>query len=108
MYLDYGQQPFKHLTATAALRELRHLLGLIGVKEAGRHRTHDIRRGHAKDMQLNGATLYQILKAGEWSSPAFLKYMDMVELEMGATMEAHGETMEAHMCESSSEDVSEA
>ena len=67
--------------------------------DAGKYRTHDFRRGHAKDMQLNGSTLYQILMAGEWRSPTFMSYMDLLELEMGATMEAH-------MAESSSEDES--
>ena len=66
---------------------------------AGKYRTHDWRRGHAKDMQMNGSTLYEILMAGEWRSPSFMTYMDTMELEMGATMEAH-------MAESSSEDES--
>ena len=61
------------------------------------YRCHDLRRGHAKDMQLNGATLYEILAAGEWKSPAFLDYMSLMELETGAVIEAH-------QAESSSED----
>ena len=40
-------------------------------------------------MQMNGSTLYQISMAGEWRSPSFMSYMDLMELKMGATMEAH-------------------
>lgn len=36
-----------------------------------------------------GASLYEILKAGEWSSPAFLNYLDLHELEKEAVVEAH-------------------
>ena len=36
-----------------------------------------------------GASLYEILKAGEWSSPAFLSYLDLHELEKEAVVEAH-------------------
>ena len=36
-----------------------------------------------------GAPLYEILKAGEWASPAFLKYLDLHTLECDAVVEAH-------------------
>ena len=67
---------------------------------AGKYRTHDWRRGRARDMQMNGSTLYQISMAGEWRSPSFMSYMDLMELKMGATMEAH-------MAEFSSKDESD-
>ena len=67
------------------------------MEDAGSYRCHDIRRGHARDLQLNGGSLYEILAAGEWKSPAFLDYLELVELESGAVVEAH-------MAESSSED----
>ena len=40
-------------------------------------------------MQVGGKNLYQILKAGDWKSPAFLAYMDNIELEHGAVAESH-------------------
>ena len=43
----------------------------------------------AKDMQLNGASLYEILAAGEWRSPAFMDYIDKNQLEVYAVLEAH-------------------
>ena len=42
-----------------------------------------VRRGVA------GARLFDILKAGEWKSPAFLLYCDMHKLESSAVVEAH-------------------
>ena len=36
-----------------------------------------------------GARLFDILKAGEWKSPAFLLYCDMHKLESSAVVEAH-------------------
>ena len=96
--LPIGQSPFSGISPAKALAGLRELLGILKMKDAKSFRTQDLRRGHAKDMQLNGATLYEILSAGEWRSPAFLAYLDLMELEMGAVMEAHIE-------ESSSEDV---
>ena len=41
--------------------------------------------------------MYQILSAGEWSSPAYLSYLNLQELEAGAVLLAHVD-------ESSSED----
>lgn len=69
----------------------------LKVPNAGRYRTHDIRRGHTQDLVDNGASLAQILSAGQWKSPAFLQYVDLDELEKGAVIEAHME-------ESSSDD----
>ena len=36
-----------------------------------------------------GAPLYEILQAGEWRSPAFLKYLDMETLERDLVIQAH-------------------
>ena len=69
----------------------------MAAPEAKYYRTHDLRRGHAKDLFQNGATLYEILPAGEWRSPAFLRYIDHCELESSVVWEAHAD-------ESSSED----
>ena len=84
-----GCQPFGVWDKRSLLQKLRQRLHMIGVPEAAKFRTHDFRRGHARDMQVGGKNLYQILKAGDWKSPAFLAYMDKSELEHGAVAESH-------------------
>ena len=82
-------KPFGRITAASALGVLRDMLKQLEVDKAMLYRTHDFRRGHARDMQAWGRTLAEILQAGEWSSPAFMKYLDMMALERDAVMEAH-------------------
>ena len=53
----------------------------MGIDNASLYRCHDLRRGHAKDLQESGAPLWVILEAGEWKSPAFLEYLDIHKLE---------------------------
>jgi hypothetical protein len=48
----------------------------LKVLQAASYGTHDIRRGHAKDLQMSGASLAETLAAGQWRSPAFMKYLD--------------------------------
>ena len=36
-----------------------------------------------------GAPLYEILQAGEWRSPAFLKYLQLHTLERDAVVQAY-------------------
>ena len=95
--LKIGEMAFPGIYAGKALRQLRTMLELLGIENASRFRCHDLRRGHAKDLQLRGANLYEILAAGEWRSKAFLEYLSPGDLEMGAVIEAH-------QAESSSED----
>ena len=95
--LKVGERAFPGIYSGKALRQLRVMLELIGIENASKFRCHDLRRGHAKDLQLRGANLYEILAAGEWRSPAFLEYLSLGDLEMGAVIEAH-------QAESSSED----
>ena len=45
----------------------------------------------------SGAPLWEILAAGEWSSPAFLKYLDLHRLDTELVVQAHA-------CESDSDD----
>jgi len=86
-----GTPLFEGMTSAKVLEQLKLLLHAVGVAEADSYRTHDLRRGHAKDLQLSGkrylcdcegaaavhysagANLYEILAAGEWRSCAFLK-----------------------------------
>ena len=94
-----GCMPFEAFDAKSALSILRGWLQHLGIPDALAYRTHDIRRGHARDLMKGGARLHEILAAGDWKSAAFLKYLDSVELESGATLEAH-------VAESSSDDES--
>lgn len=84
-----GEALFKGFTPSHVLKTLKRHLRQLRITEADSYRTHDFRRGHALDMQLNGKTLYQILEAGQWDSPRFLSYLDLKRLEAGAVVEAH-------------------
>ena len=88
-HLLIGDAPFAGINAGSALAMLRSLLGWLDVPDAGAYRTHDLRRGHAKDLQVSGAGLAEILAAGQWRSPAFLQYLDIEKLELDAVVEAH-------------------
>jgi hypothetical protein len=93
-----GASPFAGVTAAGTRAELRRILARLGVVDAPLYGTHDFRRGHAKDLVENGATIAEILSAGQWRSPAFLQYQDIADLERDAVAEAH-------MDESSDEEV---
>ena len=84
-----GCTPFAQSDARNSLAILRGWLQHLQVPEALLYRTHDIRRGHARDLMKGGARLHEILAAGDWRSAAFLNYLDGIELESGATLEAH-------------------
>ena len=88
--LAHGTPLFTGWTAPTALVELRRLLGVTGVRHAELYWCHDIRRGHALDLQLAGSPLHEILAAGEWRSPAFLQYLDRHALERDMVHEAQG------------------
>lgn len=64
-----GEKVFHGVTAALALQELRSMLHELGIPNAPAYRTHDLRRGHAKDLQLSNAPLSVILRAGEWRHP---------------------------------------
>ncbi len=49
-----GSPLFDGTSASAALAMLKFMLGEVGVKQPLLYRLHDIRRGHAKDLQLSG------------------------------------------------------
>ena len=87
--LPVGFKPFSSLNLRMLNQDLRRRLERVGVGEAQLFRTHDFRRGHAGDLQTSGATLLHILEAGEWRSPAFLKYLDMETMERDLVVQAH-------------------
>ena len=109
-----GTLLFAGISATAAVKALREWLSeYCGVANAHLYRTHDIRRGHARDLQQAGAPLWEILAAGQWRSPAFLRYLDLHKLEEDAVSQSHTDRSEAnavvqaHMEESSDEENGE-
>ena len=83
-----GTMLFKGKTSAIALSELRRMLEILGTPKAREYRCHDLRRGHALDLQLRGAPLHEILAAGEWRSPAFLEYLDRHAAERDMVQEA--------------------
>merc|ERR1712185_131973 len=62
-----GVKVFKEFNAKKALSELKLLLALLEVPNYEQYRCHDLRRGHARDLQLKGAGLAEILDAGRLS-----------------------------------------
>ena len=40
-------------------------------------------------LSCSGAPLWEILEAGEWTSPAFLKYLDLHRLDAELVVQAH-------------------
>ena len=84
-----GSAPFAGFKADFARRELRRKLHRLGIDGGNQYWLHDFRRGHAQDMVDGGGRLGEILLAGEWSSPAFTRYLDMNSLVTSAVVEAH-------------------
>jgi hypothetical protein len=94
---------FEGITACNALQTLRVILKAMRVEGADKYRTHDLRRGHARDLQRNGLrllhmmctrvcyvvgeTMAKILEFGQWKPPAFLSYLDCELLEREAVLE---------------------
>ena len=89
-----GHKLFVGSTPAKATRALRVLLKLARVKSFEAYRLHDLRRGHALDLQMSGASLAEILVAGEWRSSAFTKYLNMHQLKEDLVVQAHLEESE--------------
>ena len=87
--LPVGAQLFEGLTRSNIVDKLRSRLRSLGVPQAEYYRTHDFRRGHAEDLCRSGASLREILRAGEWKSPAFMAYLDLDKLERDLVVQAH-------------------
>jgi len=80
---------FPGMNRTSVLRTLRFLLDKVGVEKSSCYGTHDLRRGHALDLQLAGVSLFAILEVGGWRSPAFLKYLDLHQLDRDLVVQSH-------------------
>ena len=93
--LPEGARPWGGVCGQTALSGLRRRLEQLGLPDPGSYRLHDFRRGHAQDLLEGGSSLTLILKAGEWKSAAFLRYLQVEELEARAVLEAHMNLSEA-------------
>ena len=73
-----GEAPWSPCTAQLAITRLRADLAKLApvVTEPEKYGTHDFRRGHAEDLRASGSSLAEILKAGQWKSAAFLRYVN--------------------------------
>ena len=49
---------------------------------------HSLRRGQPQQILDDGGSLADVLRACQWSSPAFLLYLDFAEVEQEAVMES--------------------
>ena len=87
--LPVGATPFANLSGHVANKLLKECCAKLRVPYAAEVVCHDLRRGHAKDLQQVGASLREILDAGQWRSPRFLKYLDMDSLEKDLVVSAH-------------------
>ena len=106
--LPVGRALFSSISRANALETLRFMLEQVGTPNATKYRTQDLRRGHALDLQMSGAStifvmhtpleitclvcwpgapLAKILLAGEWKPPAFLTYLDCDFLEREAVLQ---------------------
>ena len=59
-----GRKVFAEFTAGGALSTLREILERMQVVNADKYRTHDLRRGHALDLQRSGEVV--VVVACEW------------------------------------------
>ena len=53
----------------------------VGVPNAGRTGTHSFRRGMAQDLVDSKGSLAEVLRAGGWSSSAYLRYLRSAQLD---------------------------
>ena len=67
-----GHKLFEGISAAKATPALRVLLKLAHVKEFETYCLHDLRRGHALDLNVSGASLPEVSAEGEWRSLTFL------------------------------------
>jgi len=94
-----GTMLFDGITPTSAIQSLRTFLRNCDFENCFEYRTHDLRRGHAEDLRVSGASLHEILAAGQWRSPAFLSYIDLEKLERDTVIQAHVDESSDEECD---------
>ena len=86
--LPCSSRPSVRMRADAARAALRARQASLGLADAAAYNLHDFSRGAAHDLAEAGGGLKQLLDAGEWLSPAFLKYLDTEQLEKQVALQA--------------------
>ena len=84
-----GDAPWAGWHATGVRSALRTALRHAGVANADAYGTHSFRRGHAQDIVEFGGRVTDILKAGDWQMPAWMRYLDVEKMERQAVAKAH-------------------
>ena len=84
-----GDAPWAGWCATSVRSALRAALRHVAVGDADAYGTHSFRRGHAQDIVEFGGRVTDILKAGDWQMPAWMRYLDIEKMERQAVAEAH-------------------
>ena len=70
------------------LSSLRRRLMLLGVHTLSEYGLQPLRRGHAQQILDDGGTLADVLKVGQWASPAFPCHLDYCDVEQSAVLES--------------------
>ena len=65
-----------HSREAVLLKSLRRRLVLLGVDHLHEYGLQSFRRGHAQQILDDGGNLADVVRAGQWASPAFLLYLD--------------------------------
>ena len=60
---------------------IKGLAAKVGVAHAERTGTHSLRRGMAQDLMDATGSLAEVLRAGGWSSSAYLRYLRATQME---------------------------
>ena len=63
------------------MRRLRQDAAEVGLPEAERLGSHSLRRGMARDIVDSGGSLATLLRAGDWTSSAFVQYLRDNQME---------------------------
>ena len=80
--------PVFSIPATTFVRHLREDLSSAGEEEPELYGSQSLRRGTAQGLLAQpGARLADVLKAGEWSSAAFMEYQEREEVDQMALMD---------------------
>ena len=61
-----GSMPFEGINGGKAMANMREVLSAINLPNAHKYRTHDLKRGHTRDMMKKGHNLKEILVAADW------------------------------------------
>lgn len=83
-----GTMLFSGISQQGVNQALRRRVRSCGVPDAASFSSKVFRRGHARDMVQRGSRIAEILAAGQWRSPQFMKYLDIQELESATVLEA--------------------